>query len=67
MKQGAKRVYVSVNLGLMFVIINNVGIKNKCWCECKELIDKGACDKWFIWNPSNCECGCDKACELVNI
>ena len=51
----------------MFVIINNVGIKNKCWCECKELIDKGACDKWFICNPSNCECGCDKACELVNI
>ena len=24
--------------------------------ECKELIDKGVCDKWFIWNPSNCEC-----------
>ena len=29
--------------------------KNKCICECKELIDKGVCDKWFIWNPSNCE------------
>ena len=26
--------------------------KNKCRCECKELIDKGACDKGFIWNPS---------------
>ena len=29
-------------------------------CECKELIDKGICDKGFIWNPSNCECECDK-------
>ena len=22
--------------------------KNKCSCECKELIDKGVCDKGFI-------------------
>ena len=29
--------------------------------ECKELIDKGACDKGIIWNPSNCECDCDKS------
>ena len=27
---------------------------DKCRCECKELIDKGICDKEFIWNPSNC-------------
>ena len=20
------------------------------------------CDKGFIWNPSNCECECDKSC-----
>ena len=33
--------------------------KDKCRCECKELIDKG-----FIWNPSNCECECDKACDI---
>ena len=26
--------------------------KDKCRCKCKELIDKGACDKGFIWNPS---------------
>ena len=25
--------------------------------ECKELIEKGVC---IIWNPSNCECECDK-------
>ena len=30
--------------------------KDKCRCDCKELIDKGVCDKGFIWNPSNCEC-----------
>ena len=28
--------------------------------ECKELIDKGICDKGLIWNPSNCECEWDK-------
>ena len=38
--------------------------KNKCGCECKELIDKGMCDKRSIWIPSNCECECDKACDV---
>ena len=37
----------------------------KCRCECKELIDRGVCDKGFIWNPSNCECDCDKSCGIV--
>ena len=27
--------------------------KNKCRCECKELLDKGVCDKGIIWNPRN--------------
>ena len=22
------------------------------------------CNKGFIWNPSNCECKCDKACDV---
>ena len=22
------------------------------------------CDKGFLWNPSNCECECDKACDV---
>ena len=22
------------------------------------------CDKRFIWNPSNCECECDKSCGI---
>ena len=38
--------------------------KDKCRCECKELIDKGVCNKGFIWNPSNCESECDKSCNI---
>ena len=38
--------------------------KDKCRCECKELIDKGVCDKGFIWIPSNYECECDTACDV---
>ena len=38
--------------------------KDKCRCECKELIDKGVCDKGLIWNPSNCDCECVKACDF---
>ena len=26
----------------------------KCRCKCKKLIDKGACNKEYIFNPSNC-------------
>ena len=22
------------------------------------------CDKGFIWNPSNCDCQCDKLCDI---
>ena len=33
-------------------------------CERKELIDKGLCDKGFIWNPSNCESECYKSCDI---
>ena len=35
--------------------------KDKCRCEFKELIDKGACDKGFIFNPSICECEGDRS------
>ena len=48
---------------------NSSVCNNKCWnddkcrCECKELIDKGVCDKGFIWNPSDCEYGCYKSCS----
>ena len=32
--------------------------------ECKELIEKGLCEKGYIWNPSNCEFECDKSCNV---
>ena len=22
------------------------------------------CDKGFIWNPRNCDCECDKSCDI---
>ena len=28
------------------------------------MIDKGTRDKVFIWNPRNCECECDKSCDV---
>ena len=37
----------------------------KCRCECREeLIDKQSCDKGFIWNPSNCNCECNKSYDI---
>ena len=36
---------------------------NKCWCECKELIDKCVCDRGYIWNYNNCEYEFDKSCD----
>ena len=42
-------------------ICNNIQLwnKDKCKCERKELIDKR-----LIWNLSNYECECDKACDF---
>ena len=37
--------------------------KDKYRCGCKELVDKGACDKGFIFNLNNCGCECDKSCS----
>ena len=36
-------------------VCNNIQPWNDdiCRCECKELIDKDACDKRFLWHPSN--------------
>ena len=28
------------------------------------MIDKGICNKGFIWNSSYCECECDKSCDI---
>ena len=29
------------------------------------MIDKGVDDTEFTWNSSNCECECDKSCDVV--
>ena len=47
----------------VFVTISKDYMKTNA-CECKELIDKGMCDKGYIWNPSNCECEYDKLCDV---
>ena len=62
-QNGMKRVNANVDQVQVFVTINNA-LTKKCRCECKELIDKSVCDKRFIWNPSNCECECDKSCDV---
>ena len=48
----------------VFATIKKKWNEDKCRCECKELIDKGICDKNFIWNLSNCECEWDKSCDI---
>ena len=48
----------------VYAIVGKDEIKTNEDCECKELIDKGICDKGFIWNPSNYECECDKSCGI---
>ena len=49
----------------VFVTINKDGMKINVRCECrKELSDKERCDKGLVWNPSNCNCECDKSCDI---
>ena len=48
----------------IFVIINNVGIKINADVNAKNYLIKGVCDKGSFWNPNNCECECDKACDI---
>ena len=43
---------------------NDLSFKHSCRCECKEFIDKGACDKGYAQNPSNCEYECDNSCDI---
>ena len=38
--------------------------EDKCRCKCKELMEKRVFDKGFILNPSNCECVCNKSCDI---
>ena len=47
----------------LFVIINKNGIKINVDVIVKKLIDKGVCNKGYIWKPSNCKCECNKTCD----
>ena len=50
----------------MSLIINKCGLKvNSDRCDYKELNEEGSYDKGFILNPSNCECECDKSCDVA--
>ena len=33
-------------------------------CECKELNDWSPRNDFYMWNPSNCDCECKKACQM---
>ena len=49
----------------VFVTINNIGMKINADENAKNwFIHKGVCDKGFVWNPNNCECECDKSCDI---
>ena len=37
---------------------------DKSRCQCKELIDKGVWDREYALNLTNCECDCDKSCDV---
>ena len=58
---------VSVNVDLTVVLNQQRCNNDKCRYECKELIDKGVCNKGYIWNPSNCERKCYKSCDFMSI
>ena len=46
-------------------VYNNKPLNSgKCRCECKELIDKGICNKRFFLNPSNFDCECNESCDI---
>ena len=36
----------------------------KLWLVEKLMVEKGICNKGFIWNLSNCKCQCDKSCNV---
>ena len=38
--------------------------EDKFRSERKKFIVKDSCDKGFIWNPSNCECECDRLYDV---
>ena len=37
---------------------------HKCWYECKESVNWSSCQRVYIRNPSTCNGGCYKMCEI---
>ena len=54
------------NCGLKKSVCNSKQKLNRdeCWCEFKELNDWGSCEKGYMWNPSTCDCECNKAYKI---
>ena len=48
----------------VFVTINNVGTMINAYVNVKNWMTKEYVIREFIWNPSNCECVCDKSCDV---
>ena len=48
----------------MSAIVHKDGMKTSADLNVKELVDKEICDKGFIWNPSNCECECNRSYDI---
>ena len=44
----------------VFVIINKDGMKINADVNAKNWL----CNKGLVWNPSYCECECDKSCDV---
>ena len=49
----------------VIALINNVGTKINVDVNVRNWFDKWICHKRFIWNPSNCECECNKSCNVA--
>ena len=48
----------------VLVTINNAGMKINVGVNVKNWLIKVYVTKGFIWNPRNCECECDKSCDI---
>ena len=41
--------------------------RDECRSECKELDDLGSCEKYDMWDPSACNCECNKVIKHVKL
>ena len=62
-KNGIKLVSAYVDQIKLFVIVNRDGMKINVDVNAKNQLIKVYVIK-DVWNPSNCECECDKSCNI---